>query len=118
VKYSRERVAFGKPIASKQAIQWMLADSAAEIYAMESMLYRTAWLCDQGQPITRESAILKMFCSEALDRIVDRAVQIHGGYGYSKAYAVERMYRDSRVNRIYEGTNEIQRLVIARETLK
>ena len=117
-RYATERVAFGKPIAAKQAIQWMLADSAAEIYAMESMLYRTAWLCDSGRPITRESAILKMFCSEALDRIVDRAVQIHGGYGYSKEYAVERMYRDSRVNRIYEGTNEIQRLVIARDLLR
>ncbi len=116
--YAKERVAFGKPIASRQAIQWMLADSAADIYAMESMLYRTAWRCDRGLSITRESAILKLFCSEALDRIVDRAVQIHGGYGYSKEYAVERMYRDSRVTRIYEGTNEIQRLVIALDLLR
>jgi acyl-CoA dehydrogenase len=82
------------------------------------MLYRTAWMCDEGMPISRESAMVKLVCSEYLDRIVDRAVQIHGGYGYSKEYAVERMYRDSRVNRIFEGTNEIQRLVIARDLIK
>ena len=75
-------------------------------------------MCDQGQRITRESAIVKLFCSEALDRVVDKAVQIHGGYGYSKEYAVERMYRDARVNRIYEGTSEIQRLVVARDLIK
>ena len=118
IRYAGERVAFGKPIAELQAIQQMLADMAADIYAMESLLYRTAWMCDQGQRITRESAIVKLFCSEALDRCVDRAVQIHGGYGYSKEYAVERMYRDARVNRIYEGTSEIQRLVIARDLIK
>jgi alkylation response protein AidB-like acyl-CoA dehydrogenase len=118
IRYSQERIAFGKPIAEQQAIQWMLADSAAEIYAMESLLYRTAWMCDEGMRISRESAMVKLLCSEYLDRIVDRAVQIHGGYGYSKEYAVERMYRDSRVNRIYEGTNEIQRLVIARSLIK
>jgi acyl-CoA dehydrogenase len=96
----------------------MLAEMAADIYAMESIVYRTAWMCDQGMPFSRESAIVKMVCSEALDRIVDKAVQIHGGMGYSKEYAVERMYRDARVNRIYEGTNEIQRIVIARDVLK
>lgn len=118
LRYAGERVAFGKPIAEQQAIQHMLADCGSEIYAMESLLYRTAWMCDQQQPFSRQSAIVKLFCSEALDRIVDRAVQIHGGYGYSKEYAVERMYRDSRVNRIYEGTSEIQRLVIARSLLR
>jgi alkylation response protein AidB-like acyl-CoA dehydrogenase len=118
VRYANERVAFGKPIAAQQAIQHMLADMATDIYAMESLLYRTAWMCDQGQRISRESAIVKLFCSEALDRVVDRAVQIHGGYGYSREYAVERMYRDARVNRIYEGTSEIQRLVIARDLIK
>jgi len=118
IRYSQERLAFGKPIAEQQAIQWMLADSAAEIFAMDSMLYRTAWMCDEGMPISRESAMVKLVCSEYLDRIVDRAVQIHGGYGYSKEYAVERMYRDSRVNRIFEGTNEIQRLVIGRSLIK
>ena len=75
-------------------------------------------MCDEGQRIPRESAIVKLFCSEALDRCVDKAVQIHGGYGYSKEYAVERMYRDARVNRIYEGTSEIQRMVIARDLIK
>lgn len=118
LRYAGERIAFGKPIAEQQAIQHMLADCGSEIYAMESLLYRTAWMCDQQQPFSRQSAIVKLFCSEALDRIVDRAVQIHGGYGYSKEYAVERMYRDSRVNRIYEGTSEIQRLVIARSLLR
>ncbi len=118
IRYANERQAFGKPIAEQPAIQTMLADSATDIYAMESLLYRTAWMCDQGMVISRESAIVKLFCSEALDRVVDRAVQIHGGYGYSKEYAVERMYRDARVNRIYEGTSEIQRLVIARSLIK
>lgn len=118
IRYANERHAFGGPIANQQAIQHMLADMASDIYAMESLLYRTAWMCDQGQRISRESAIVKLFCSEALDRCVDKAVQIHGGYGYSKEYAVERMYRDARVNRIYEGTSEIQRLVIARDLIK
>jgi len=118
IRYAEEREAFGKPIRDFQAIQHMLADMAVDIYAMESMVYRAAWMCDQGQKFSRESAMVKLFCSEALDRCVDKAVQIHGGYGYSKEYAVERMYRDSRVVRLYEGTSEIQRLVIARDLIK
>lgn len=117
-RYALERRAFGKPIAEQQAIQHMLADMRTEIFAMESMIYRAAWLCDREQPFSTESAMVKLFASEALDRIVDRGVQIHGGMGYSREYAVERMYRDSRVNRVYEGTSEIQRLVIARSILK
>ena len=116
--YANERVAFGKPISGHQAIQWMLADSATEIYAMESMIYRTAWMCDEGQRFTRQSAMTKLFASEALDRIVDRAVQIYGGMGYSAEYPVEKLYRDARVTRIYEGTNEIQRIVVARDVIK
>jgi alkylation response protein AidB-like acyl-CoA dehydrogenase len=117
-QYAQERIAFGRPIAKQQAIQTMLADMATDIFAMESMVYRAAWMCDQGMPFSQESAMVKLFCSEALDRVVDLAVQIHGGMGYSKEYPVERMYRDARVNRIYEGTSEIQRLVIARGVLK
>jgi len=118
VDYAKQREAFGKPISSFQAMQWMLADSATEIYAMESLIYRTAWLCDTGQEFGREAAMVKLFASEALGRVVDRAVQIHGGMGYSAEYKVERLYRDARVTRIYEGTNEIQRLVVARDVLK
>jgi alkylation response protein AidB-like acyl-CoA dehydrogenase len=118
VDYARQRRAFGKAIAEHQAIQWMLADSATEIFAMESLVYRTAWMCDQGMPFGRESAMVKLFCSEALDRIVDRAVQVHGGMGYSAEYPVEKLYRDARVTRIYEGTSEIQRMVIARDVLR
>ncbi len=118
VEYGESRIAFGKPITGQQAIQHMLADMATDIYAMESMIYRAAWMCDQGLPFSRESAMVKLFSSEALDRCVDKAVQIHGGMGYSREYAVERMYRDSRVNRIFEGTSEIQRMVIARSVLK
>ncbi|MCA8972545.1 MAG: acyl-CoA dehydrogenase, partial [Planctomycetes bacterium] len=117
-RYALERRVLGKPIAGQQAIQHMLADMRTEIYAMESMIYRAAWMCDEGMPFSTESAMVKLFASEALDRIVDRGVQIHGGMGYSREYAVERMYRDSRVNRVYEGTSEIQRLVIARSVLK
>jgi alkylation response protein AidB-like acyl-CoA dehydrogenase len=115
--YSKERVQFGKKISSNQAIQWMLAEMAMEIYNMESILYRTAWLYDQGKNITRESSIVKLYCSEALDRIVDKAMQIFGGYGFICEYPIERMYRDSRINRIFEGTSEIQKMIIARDIL-
>ncbi|MBK7643378.1 MAG: acyl-CoA dehydrogenase family protein [Planctomycetes bacterium] len=118
VDYAKQRKSFGKSIGEHQAIQWMLADSATELFAMESMVYRTAWLCDEEQSFSRESAMTKLFCSEALDRIVDRAVQIHGGMGYSAEYPVEKLYRDARVTRIYEGTSEIQRIVIARDVLR
>ncbi len=118
VDYARQRRSFGKSLGEHQAIQWMLADSATEIFAMESLVYRTTALCDAHEPFSRESAMVKLFCSEALDRIVDRAVQIHGGMGYSAEYPIEKLYRDARVTRIYEGTSEIQRIVIARDVLK
>lgn len=118
VAYAGEREAFGRKIQEFQAIQFMLAEMAADTYAMESMVYRTAWMCDQGMPFSRESAMCKYFCTEALDGIVDKAVQIHGGMGYSAEMWPERFYRDARINRIFEGTNEIQRIVIARDLLK
>lgn len=116
-EYSKERVQFGRKISSNQAIQWMLAEMAAEIYNMESILYRTAWMYDEGKNVTREASIVKLYCSEALDRIVDKAMQIYGGYGFICEYPIERMYRDSRINRIFEGTSEIQKMIIARDVL-
>lgn len=95
----------------------MIAEMATDIFAMESMLYRSAWMSDQGLPVSRQSAQVKLFCSEALARCVDKAVQIHGGMGYMSEYPVERLYRDARITRIFEGTNEIQKLVIARDVL-
>ncbi len=118
VDYARQREAFGKPISEHQAIQWMLADSACDIFTMESLVYRTAWMCDEGIAFGRESAMVKLVCSEALGRVVDRAVQIHGAMGYSAEYRIEQLYRDARVTRIYEGTSEIQRIVIARDVLR
>ncbi|MFQ5588599.1 MAG: acyl-CoA dehydrogenase family protein [Nitrospiria bacterium] len=118
IDFAKKRVAFRQPIAQFQAIQFMIADMTAEVYQMESIVYRTAWLYDQGKKIPREGAICKLFCSEALDRIVDKAVQIHGGNGFMGEHPVERFYRDSRVNRIFEGTSEIQRMVIAEDVLK
>lgn len=117
-RYSLEREQFGKPIADKQAIQWMLADSATELEQASLLTDKAAWLKDQGRPFGKEAAMAKVAASEACGRIADRAVQIHGGYGYSKDYDVERYYRDARVLRIYEGTSEIQRLVIARKVLQ
>jgi alkylation response protein AidB-like acyl-CoA dehydrogenase len=117
VAYSKERSQFGKKISQHQGIQWMLADMAMEVYNMESILYRTAWMYDQGMNVTRESSIVKLYCSEALDRIVDNAMQIYGGYGFIKEFPIERMYRDSRINRIFEGTSEVQRMIIARDIL-
>jgi len=117
-QYAQQRIQFGKPIAQQQVISFMLADMAAKIYAMESMVYRSAWLFDAGKEFIREASITKLLCSEWLDEIADMAVQIHGGYGYIKEYPVERFYRDARINRLFEGTNEIQRLILARDVLK
>jgi alkylation response protein AidB-like acyl-CoA dehydrogenase len=117
-KYAKERKQFDVPIAQFQAIQFMLADMAATIYSMESIVYRTAAAYDRGESISRYSAVVKLLCSDGLDKVVDLAVQVHGGMGYSKELPIERFYRDSRINRIFEGTNEIQRLIIAREVLK
>jgi len=115
VAYSKERVQFGKPISSFQSVQNMLADMATEIYAARQMLYHAAFLKDQGKPVVKEASMVKLFCTEMACRVADRAVQIFGGMGYMKDLAVERFYRDLRLYRIYEGTSEIQRMVIARE---
>ncbi len=118
VKYAKERVQFGQPIAEFQAIQWMIADMATELEAARLLVYRAAWLKDQGQRFTKEAAMAKLFASEAAVRACYKAIQIHGGYGYTKDYPVERLYRDARLTTIGEGTSEIQRLVIARHILE
>lgn len=118
VDYAKQRVQFGKPIGRFQMIQAMLADMATEIYVARQSLYRTAWLRDQGKKITREVSMVKLFCTEMAGRVADRAIQIHGGMGYMKELPVEMFYRDVRLYRIYEGTSEIQRIVISRELLR
>lgn len=117
-RYAKERVQFDHPISHFQAIQFMLAEMATTIYAMESLIYRTAVDYDLKKNISMHSAMVKLFCSEGLDKVVDYAVQIHGGMGYSREYPIERFYRDSRINKIFEGTNEIQKGIIARDVLK
>lgn len=117
-QYAKQRKQFEQTISHFQAIQFMLAEMAAMIYAMESMVYRTAADYDDKKDVSKQSAIVKLFCSESLDKIADHAVQIHGGMGYSRELPVERYYRDSRINKIFEGTNEIQKGIIAREVLK
>lgn len=117
VNYARERHAFGKPIADQQAIQWMLADAATELELARTMLYKTAWLKEQGRNYNKEAAMAKMYATEMAERVSRNAIQIHGGYGYSSDYPVERIYRDVRLMTIGEGTSEIQRLVIARHVL-
>jgi alkylation response protein AidB-like acyl-CoA dehydrogenase len=116
--YAQERVQFGQPIANFQAIQFMLADMALEIEAARLLVYRAAWLKDQGRPFTKEAAMAKLYASEMADRVCNKAIQIHGGYGYTTDYPVERYWRDARLCEIGEGTSEIQRLVIARQILK
>ena len=117
VAYAKERVQFGRPIAKFQAIQWMIADMATEIEAARLMAQRAAWLKEQGKRFTKEAAMAKLFATEMSERACRKAIQIHGGYGYVREYEVERMYRDQRLCAIGEGTNEIQRIVIARHVL-
>jgi len=118
VKYAKERVQFGKPLAEFEALQFTLADMAVDVEVAKTMLYRVAWMKDSGaKKFTKESAMIKLFASEMSHRVCHKALQIHGGYGFIKDYKVERLYRDQRITEIYEGTSEIQRLVIARSLL-
>jgi butyryl-CoA dehydrogenase len=117
IAYSKERRAFGGPIANLQAIQFMLADMAVELDAARLLTLRAAWMKDQGMRHSNESAMAKLFASEAATRIAHRGIQIHGGYGYTVEYGLERHYRDARITEIYEGTSEIQRVVIAANAL-
>lgn len=117
VNYARTRVQFGKPIAEHQLIQAMLADSATETFAGRSMVLEAARLFDAGERIVQQSASAKLFCSEMVGRVADRAVQIHGGAGYMKDYPVEHFYRDVRLFRLYEGTSQLQQIIIAREMM-
>jgi alkylation response protein AidB-like acyl-CoA dehydrogenase len=114
VTYAKQREIFGKTISDFQAIQWMLADAATEIHAARLMIYQAAWLKEIGKPYSKQAAMAKLFATEMAERVCRNAIQIHGGYGYSSEYPVERMYRDARLMTIGEGTSEIQRLVISR----
>jgi alkylation response protein AidB-like acyl-CoA dehydrogenase len=116
--YAIERQQFGRPIADFQAIQFKLAEMLVKIYTMEQIVYDCARRVDQGRPATIESSIVKLYCTDMASQVIDEAIQIHGGMGFSRELPLERMYRDARVTRIFEGTNEIQKHVIASELLK
>jgi alkylation response protein AidB-like acyl-CoA dehydrogenase len=118
VKYAKTRIQFGKPLAEFEALQFMIADMAVDVEVAKTMLYRVAWMKDsEAGRFTKESAMVKLFASEMAHRVCHKALQIHGGYGFVKDYKIERLYRDQRITEIYEGTSEIQRLVIARSVL-
>jgi butyryl-CoA dehydrogenase len=118
VVYSKERHQFGQAISGFQAIQWMLADMATQIDAARLLVYRAAWLIDNGLPFAKEASMAKLFASETATNVASKAVQIHGGYGYMKDYPVERYFRDARIMEIFEGTSEMQRMTIARHILR
>jgi acyl-CoA dehydrogenase len=118
IAHAKRRKQFGQPIAANQAIQWMLADSAVEIHAARLMVYDAAAKLDRGIRVSREAAMVKVYASELANRVADRVLQIHGGMGYMKDSPVERAYRDARILRIYEGTSEVQRMIIAEDLLK
>jgi alkylation response protein AidB-like acyl-CoA dehydrogenase len=117
-KFAKERKQFGEPLSHFQSIQFMLADISMTIYALESMVYRTAQEYDEKKTVSRQAAYVKLYASEQLCKVADLAVQIHGGMGYSRELPIERYYRDARINKIFEGTSEVQRLVIAHDILK
>ena len=118
VEQARTRVTFGKPLASRQAIQWVIADMATNLFASRSMAYRTASDGDSGRDINVQSTMFKMFASENLCKAADDALQIYGGMGYMRECPIERIWRDARVMRIWEGTSEILRMVISRAYLR
>jgi butyryl-CoA dehydrogenase len=118
LKYAQERTTFGRPIAQHQAIQFKLSDMAVEVDAARLLTLRAAALKDAGQPCTKESAMAKLFAAEAAMKAATEAVQIHGGYGYTREFKVERYFRDAKITEIYEGTSEVQRLVIAGQVLR
>lgn len=118
VNHAVQRQQFGKPIAEFQAIQFYLAEMATRIYAMEQMVYHAAWLMEQGESVTMPGSMIKLFCTENASWVINHSLQIHGGMGYSAELPIERMFRDARIFEIFEGTNEIQKVVIARELLK
>jgi len=118
LRWVKARSQFGRPIANMQSIQFMLADMATEIEALRSLVYRTAWLVDSGRPFIKEAGMCKLMGSEIASRCIDRALQIHGALGYSRDFPLERGWRDARIAEIFEGTNEIQRIVIASELLQ
>lgn len=118
VQYAQERIQFDVPIIEHQAVAHMLAEMAMDIEALRSFTYRVAWMVDQGMKVIKEAAMLKLFGSEVYNRVADKAVQVHGGIGYISDYPIERYYRDARITRIYEGTSEIQKNIIARQLQK
>jgi butyryl-CoA dehydrogenase len=118
IRYSKERIQFGKPIATLQAIQWMIANMATEVEASRFLTYHAAWCYDQGLPYSKEAAMAKLFASETAARQTNRAVQIHGGIGFIKGHKVERLFRDAKITEIYEGTSEVMRMVIAGNLLR
>ena len=118
VRYAKQREQFGRPIAEFQAVQFMIADMAAQVEAARLLTYRAADRYDRGLPYAKEAAMAKLYASEAANRIVYQSLQVHGAYGYSREYVVERLYREARVFSIYEGTSEIQRIIIARKLLR
>jgi butyryl-CoA dehydrogenase len=118
LRYAKERQQFGQPIADFQAIQWMLADMATQIDAARLLTYRAAYCCDRGKPFIKEAAMAKVFASEVSAFVTAKALQIHGGYGYTRDYPLERYLRDAKITEIYEGTSEIMRLTIARSLLR
>jgi len=118
IKYSKQRIQFGAPISKQQGLQWYLAEMATRIDATKWMTYHAAQMIQNGEKFTKEAAMVKYYSSETARFVTERALQIHGGYGFMKDYPLERMYRDAKITEIYEGTNEIQKLVIARAILK
>jgi alkylation response protein AidB-like acyl-CoA dehydrogenase len=118
IGYAKQREQFGEPIANFQAIQWMIADSQTELMASQQLIDQAAWYNDQRRPFTREASMAKLYAAEAANRIAYRAVQVHGGYGFVNEFRVEQLYRDARITTLYEGTSEVQRIVIARNLLQ
>ena len=118
VEYSKQRQQFGRPISNFQAIQWMIADMATKIEASRLLVYNASYKKDSGERISKEAAMAKLFASDTAVDAAIKAVQIHGGYGYTKEYTVERLFRDSKITEIYEGTSEVQRMVIAGSILR